>query len=86
MKLSELAAKAAALPERPRFEWPGPEQFHDGVFKAAVYKDDGSPNFEGLIEYTDQLRKRMVEYSHAMHDLCDAYDKLREVVLAADVE
>ena len=86
MKLSELAAKAAALPERPAFDWPGPEHFHDTVFKDACFNEDGTPNVDGLIEYTDKLRKRMAEFSSGLSKMCDAYDKLRAVVLAAEVD
>ena len=79
MKLSDLAKKAAALPSIHTFEWVGVEQYHDSVFKNEV------KTLPELIQYTDALRKRMAEYAGALEQLCQAYGKLRDLILEAQV-
>lgn len=80
MKISELAAKVSALPPRPSFTWPGPEQYHENVFA------EHCKTLPDAVAYIDKLRDRMAEYSMALHSLCDCYDKLRAAVLEASVE
>lgn len=79
MKLAELAKKAAALPELIDFDFPGPERFHPEVFAREV-KD-----LSGAIEYIDKLRGRMEEFSNAVGALAEAYQKMRDLLLAFDV-
>ena len=78
MKLATLAKKAASLPEVP-FDWGGPEQFHDDVFKREV------KTLPEAIAYIDQLRIRMAAYSMALHDLCKAYEGMRDLILEAEL-
>lgn len=79
MKLSALAKKAAALPEL-EYEWPGPEHFSDYNFAEAT----STP--EKLRAYVDDLRKKMAEYSMALHGLQEAYRQMRDLMLEAEVE
>lgn len=79
MKLAALAKKAKELPDID-FEWPGPEQFSDYNFAEATKTP------ELMREYVDGLRKKMAAYSMAMHDLVEAYRKMRDLMLEAEVE
>ena len=78
MKLSDLAKKAAALPDL-NFDWAGPEQWHDGVFAKEV------TTLPEAIKYIDALRKRMGEMSDGIFELRKAYEKMRDLMLDAEV-
>ena len=78
MKLADLAKKAAALPEID-FTWAGPEQFHPDVFAREV------KTLPEAIKYIGQLRDRMATYARVLHDLTEAYAKLKEIMLEAEV-
>ena len=79
MKLSVLAKKAKALPDFD-YEWAGPEQFSDFNFKKATETPDG------LRSYLDELRQKMATNSMALHHLTEAYRKMRDLMLEAEVE
>lgn len=78
MKLSDLAKKAAALPNLD-FEWPGPEHFSNYNFEEAT----NSP--EKFRAYVDTLRQQMAKYSMALHELTEGYRKMRDLMLEAEV-
>lgn len=79
MRLSDLARKAAALPDI-EFEWPGAEHWHDDVFQREV------KTVEDAKAYIDAMRKRMADYSFALAELVEAYRALRDAILAAEVD
>lgn len=79
MKLAELAKKAAALPEL-NYQWPGPEHFSDYNF------DEATKTPEKMHAYLNELRKKMASYSMALHELTEGYRKMRDLMLAAEVE
>ena len=79
MKLVELAEKAAALPRFIKFDFAGPERFHPEVFAREVR------DLPSAIAYIDRLRARMEEHSNAIMELADAYEKMRELLLAFEV-
>jgi hypothetical protein len=79
MKLSELAKKANRLPDI-EFQWTGAEQWHDEVFRTNV------SSLPQAIDYINELRKRMAIQSYAIASLMDAYKKMKDVLLEADVE
>lgn len=78
MKLADLAKKAAKLPDLD-FEWPGPEHFSDYNF------DEATNSPEKLRAYVNGLREAMAKYSFALKDLVDAYQKMRDLMLEAEV-
>lgn len=80
MKLAELAAMAAKLPDCEAFNWPGAEHFHKNNFKAETQ------THEQLVAYVDQLRERMGSYSLALAELGNAYRQMRDLLLSFDVE
>ncbi len=79
MNLKTLAKKASRLPEI-EFDFAGVERWHPEVFKKEV-KD-----LKSVIRYIDNLRGRMEEQSDAIKSLAEAYEKLREIILEADIE
>lgn len=78
MKLSDLAKKASELPDLD-FEWTGPEHFHDDSFARATDTPDK------LRAYVDELRKKMATMSMAIHETVEAYRKMRDIMLEAEV-
>lgn len=70
MKISDLLKRTQKLPSPIEFEWPGLEQWADGVFDAQVQ----SP--EQVQDYIKQLKSRVAEQSHAICQLRDAYNCL----------
>lgn len=78
MKLSDLAKKANDLPYL-NFEWGGAEHFHEEVFDREVR------TLPEAIIYIRQLRERMASYSLILHELTEAYRKMRDVMLEAEV-
>lgn len=78
MKLKTLAEMASRLPA-PSFDWTGPEQYHETVFASQV------KTLEDAIRYIAALKDRMAAQSRAISELADAYTKLRDVVLEADI-
>jgi hypothetical protein len=79
MKLATLAKKAAALPEDIRFDWSGPEQWHENVFDREV------KTLEEAIEYIKHLRLRMADYAMGLKELAGAYKQMRDIMLEAEV-
>jgi hypothetical protein len=79
MRLATLAQKARELPDLD-FEWGGPEQWHDEVFDRCI------TTLPEAINYINDLRKRMAVQSHAISSLKDAYEKMKDIILEAEVE
>ena len=78
MKLTDLAKKASDL-QYLKFDWPGKEQFTQEVFEREV-KD-----LPSVIAYVDNLRKRVGEQSYALHEMAQAFNKLSDLILEAEV-
>lgn len=78
MKLSELAKRAAALPDL-EFDWAGPEQYSDYNFERAT----ATPETQKL--YLNELRRRLGEQSFALHKLANGYRQMRDLILEAEV-
>ena len=79
MKLKKLAEKAAKLPDL-EFKWGGEEQWHFEVFDRKIN------DLKSSIEYIKKLKSRISQQSIMIHDLVDAYQAIRDVILEADVE
>jgi len=72
MKLKKLAEKAAKLPDL-EFDWGGAENATEEVLD------------QGVI-YLKALKDRISAQSYMLHDLVEAYRKIKDVILEADVE
>lgn len=78
MKLADLAKKANALPAMD-FNWAGHEHWHDDVFDREVQ------TLPQAITYIKALKERMGAYALALHSLTEAYEKMRDIMLEADI-
>jgi hypothetical protein len=79
MKLDDLAKKANALP-RLEWEWGGPEHWHSDVF------DKNVESLPDAIEYIKVLKDRMAAQSMILYQLFDAYRKMKDIMLEAEVD
>ncbi len=79
MKLKTLAQKAAKLPDL-EFDWTGEEQWHSTVYDREIV------DLPSLIGYVKLLRNRMAEQSRILNEITDAYMKLKEIILEAEID
>lgn len=79
MQLKKLAEKAARLPSL-EFDWAGGEQWNSDVFDREVI------DLPSSIAYIKKLKARVSAQSLMLHDLVNAYSKIKDVILEADVE
>lgn len=70
MKIKEVLAHLESLPKPYEFDWPGPEQWHDGVFDSEVQ------TLEQAIAYIKALRERVSQQSFALHTLAERYNEI----------
>lgn len=78
MNLKTLAKKAASLPNLD-FDWKGIEQVHPEVFDREVI------DLPSAIEYMRKLKERVAKQSFILKDLADAYMKLKDIILEAEL-
>lgn len=78
MQLVELAKKAAKLPDL-EFDWTGKEQWNEAVF------DNKVETSEEIVKYIKALKGRVSEQSKMIHKLAEAYMKLKDIILEAEV-
>ena len=78
MNLKQLAQMASDLPDL-KFDYTGAEQFHPELFNRTV------TDLPSVIEYVRQLKDRVATQSLMLKDLSDAYTKLRDIILEAEL-
>jgi len=79
MNLKTLAKKASNLPNL-EFNWAGIEQWHPEVFSREI------TDLPSAIEYIQKLKERVAAQSFILKDLADAYMKLKDIMLEAEIE
>ena len=78
MKLIDLARMAKDLPVL-NFDWAGVEQYHLEVFNLKT------EDLASLREYVSKIKERVSEQSIIIHDLVDAYTKLKDIILECEI-